>query len=66
MAANCEKCGKKTAYKKDRFCKGCRLALLSEMKSAGYLAPRLPPSGCRRTAEQRENQYETKRGNDNN
>jgi hypothetical protein len=39
MALNCEICGKRTPDRKERFCRPHQMALLREMKRAGYLAP---------------------------
>lgn len=62
MADKCEMCGEKPFSRNDQFCKRCRKALLDEMKAAGFLTPRLPYSGVRRTADQKELVHETKRG----
>ena len=62
MAERCERCGDKPLSRSDRYCKKCRKEVIEELKASGYLAPRLLPSGINRTAEQRENVYETKHG----
>jgi hypothetical protein len=57
----CERCGEPTVAASERFCKECRKDVLAELKEAGFLTP-TPYRRSRRTAEQRENVYETKHG----
>ena len=39
MAEHCEKCGTPTKDKTERFCPGCRYAILDEMEQSGKLTP---------------------------
>jgi uncharacterized OB-fold protein len=55
----CLRCGAER-IKGERYCKLCRGALLSEMKSAGYLTT--VTTRNERTSEKRENTYQTKHG----
>lgn len=48
--------------RRERYCASCRKAILREMDDAGYLAPRLAPSGCKRASTAMENENETLRG----
>lgn len=62
MSKSCENCTS-TSINGERFCKGCRTALLSEMKKTNYLTKAPIYFGdTRRTAEKMEDTYVTKHG----
>jgi hypothetical protein len=59
----CELCVEDMAILGERYCKACRKIKLSEMQSAGYLAPRpIGHVGQSRTSEMKEVQHETRSG----
>jgi hypothetical protein len=63
MAERCERCGDKPVTKRDRFCKECMKAVLLALQAEGYLETGgYGRKGMCRTAEMKENTYETKHG----
>lgn len=58
----CERCSAAMAVRGERYCKGCRKAVLEELEEAGALTP-YPGRGFR-SRDQMENVRETKFGGD--
>lgn len=62
-AKMCERCGSAYAKRGEKYCKDCRKQVLSELAEAGYLQTGYGGhKGMSRTADQKENTYETKHG----
>lgn len=58
----CENCTNE-AIKKERYCKECKKQVLSKLTEEGYLKP-APRHGNSRSADQKENTRETRKGYD--
>jgi hypothetical protein len=63
MAVACERCRTMPRQRNERFCKECRKAVIQKLKNSGYLTNCGGGSGYR-SADQKENVYETKHGRD--
>lgn len=57
----CERCHRKSAVRKGRFCSDCKKLVKSEMEGTGFLQA-TPRDRGYRSNEMQENTYETKRG----
>ena len=58
----CERCGKNTAIRSERYCMKCRILVLEELEDCGYLQPEVPCNYEWREPDAKENVLETKYG----